>query len=118
MELQFTKDKFESLGTLKEFCDRFGACEVTCHDLDKQNIYIVVKSEQEIEFKLYCSHELSNIIRNDTTLDISRFAILRVSNNDGTNYIRVSQRISHEVKDLVATDFVVTSTLSLEDLIN
>jgi hypothetical protein len=83
---------FEELGTLKEFCEKYGECEISFENINDYNVSLNIVSEQEIEFKILCSNALSEIIRNEKKLpeNITEYNVLKVTEN-GRSYIRVSQ---------------------------
>lgn len=88
---------FEDLGTLKEFCEKYGEYKISFEDINEYNIALTVISNQEIEFKILCSNALSEIIRNEKDLpeNLTEYHVLRVNEND-KSYIRVSQSITLE----------------------
>lgn len=97
MAIEFKKDpKYEDLGSLDDFFSKYGDCSVSIENIDKANIPLSIISNQEIEFKLYCSYALSDIIRQQQGFphDMENYRILRITNSDGSNYIRVSQSIN------------------------
>lgn len=87
----------EDLGTLKEFCEQYGECEISLENINEYNITLTVISNQEIEFKILCSNALSEIIRNEKDLpeNLTEYHVVRVTGND-KSYIRVSQSITLE----------------------
>lgn len=89
--------EFEDLGTLKEFCEKYGRFKIYFEDIGDYNICLKVITYQEIEFKILCSNALSEIIRKDGKLpeNIDEYHILRITTY-GRSYIRVSQSISVE----------------------
>jgi len=92
----FKKDnRFEDLGSLKEFGEKFGICKISIASISEANIHLSIKSNQEIEFKMLCSIPLSQIIRAKKSLpeNIAEYRVLRIKENDETSYIRVSQSI-------------------------
>lgn len=94
MKIESKKDpKFENLGTLNDFISKYGVCSMTIDDINEPNIPLSIISNQEIEFKLYCSYALSDIIRHQQGFPygMKNYRILRITNNDGSSYIRVSQ---------------------------
>lgn len=96
MPLIFKKDdKFEDLGSLEEFLSSYGNSSVSIDNIDEPNIRLTIVSEQEIEFKLYCSNPLSSIIRQNGGFPegMEKYRILRITKEDGSSYIRVSQSI-------------------------
>ena len=96
MPLIFKKDdKFEDLGSIEEFFSSYGDCSVSIDDIDEPNIRLTIISEQDIEFNLFCSKSLSNIIRQNGGFPegMGKYRILRITKEDGRNYIRVSQSV-------------------------
>lgn len=91
-------DKYEDLGTLQEFCNNFGTCKIYVEDLDRRNIRLTIRSNQDVEFKLFCSAALSDIIKSKKGLpaDIEKYRLLRIRKRFGSHYIRVSQSIHLE----------------------
>jgi len=114
MPLLFKKDdKFEDLGSVEEFFSRYGDCSVSIDDIDEPNIRLTIISNQEIEFKLLCSNALSEIIRQETGFPkgMERYRILRITKNDGTSYIRVSQSIDIDLNQANSEIQVLEKTL-------
>ena len=100
MSLEFKKDdKFEDLGSFEDFFNNYGDCSVSIDHIDKPNIQLTVISNQEIEFKLVCSLPLSNIIREEKGFPtgMEKYRILRISRQDSSSYIRVSQSVDIEL---------------------
>nr|WP_315173344.1 hypothetical protein [uncultured Flavobacterium sp.] len=91
-------NKFEYLGSLKEYCNKYGRCVISYEDTNDANVKIKISSEQEIEINILCSRSLSDIIRNKKELptNIYDYNVLRIINNNGTSYIRLSQVIEAE----------------------
>ena len=91
-------NKFEYLGSLKEYCNKYGRCELSYEETNDANIKIKIYSEQEIEIIIFCSRSLSEIIRNEKGLpsNIYDYNVLRIIDNNGISYIRVSQVINAE----------------------
>jgi hypothetical protein len=97
--LEFKKDeKFEDLGSLDDFFNSYGDCDVSIEDIEKTNIQLTIVSNQQIEFKLVCSQALSNIIReeNGFPFGMEKYRIYRICEPDGNCYIRISQSIMIE----------------------
>lgn len=100
MSLVFKKeDKFEDLGSIEEFLSSYGDCSVSIDDIDEPNIRISIVSNQEIEFKILCSTPLSSIIRQNGGFPegMEKYRILKITKDDGSKYIRVSQSVDIDV---------------------
>lgn len=96
MPIVFKKDdKFEDLGSIEEFLSSYGDCSVSIDDIDEPNIGLTIVSNQEIEFKILCSTPLSSIIRQNGGFPegMEKYRILKITKDDGSKYIRVSQSI-------------------------
>lgn len=96
MALEWKKnDKFEHLGTLEDFFKDYGDCHGIIGDINEPNIKLNIKSEQEIEFTIYCSKPLSEIIRNSRTIPeyMNQYNLYRIIDSFGNKYIRVTQEI-------------------------
>ncbi|HOD10152.1 MAG TPA: hypothetical protein PKH91_05370 [Flavobacterium sp.] len=91
-------NQFEDIGSLKEFCEKYGDCKITFEDIKDSNITLNIISNQEVEFKFLCSRTLSEIIRENKSLpdNIREYRILRINCDSGISYIRVSQSIKIE----------------------
>jgi hypothetical protein len=120
-------DKYEDLGTLIDFCNNFGTCKIHVEDMDSRNIRLVIRSYQDVEFKLLCSSSLSDIIKSKQKLppEIGKYRILRIRRKLGSQYIRISQSIhieadpdnpmtEEELNDIPGN---VTISYKIEDLI-
>ena len=100
MSLEFNaNDNFQDLGSLGEFCRNFGTCHIKIKDKTELNICLTIKSNQDIEFILYCSRPLSHILREikGFPADFDKYRIYRIRANNGRKYIRVSQVINIDV---------------------
>lgn len=91
-------NKFEDLGSLKDFCSKYGTYNIVIENDIASNIYLLIKSEQEIELRIFCSIALSEIIRDEGELpkNIDDYHVLRIKRNDDTSYLRVSQNLNIE----------------------
>ena len=91
-------NKFEDLGSLKDFCSKYGAYTIVIENDIASNIYLFINSEQEIELRILCSMALSEIIRVEGELpkNIDDYHVLRIKRNDDTSYLRVSQNLNIE----------------------
>jgi len=91
-------NKFEDLGSLKDFCSKYGAYNIVIENDTSSNIYLLIISEQEIELRILCSIALSEIIRVEGELpkNIDDYHVLRITRNDDTSYLRVSQNLNFE----------------------
>lgn len=100
------KSSFEDLGSLNDFCSKFGACEVSIINFKDRNICLSIMSNEEIEFKLYCSESLSNIIKetNDFPNEFINYRVKRVTRDDGSKYIRLTQAIDIRMDPNVSLD--------------
>jgi hypothetical protein len=100
MPLVFKKDdKWENLGSIDEFFSSYGDCSVSIDDINEPNIRLSIVSNQEIEFKLLCSTSLSSIIRQNGgfPLGMGKYIIYKITEGNGSKYIRVSQSIEIDV---------------------
>jgi hypothetical protein len=96
MPIVFKKDdKFEDLGSIEEFFSGYGDSSVSIEDIDEINIRLTIVSNQEIKFEILCSTRLSSIIRQYGGFpdEMEKYRILKITKNDGSKYIRVSQSI-------------------------
>jgi hypothetical protein len=117
MALDFKKDdKFEDLGSLKEFCSNYSICKIYIDNINDSNIMLTIKSSQEIQFNLLCSHTLSNILRKLKSFPerFECYRVLRIKNDNGDKFIRVSQNIDLEVNELLSDEEFDKLTNSLE----
>jgi hypothetical protein len=90
MPLIFKKDdKFEDLGSIEDFFSSYGDCSVSIDNIDEPNIRLTIVSEQ------FCSNPLSSIIRQNGGFPegMGKYRILRITKEDGSSYIRLSQSI-------------------------
>lgn len=90
------EDQFENLGSLKEYCEKFGGViQIEVDNTEPYNTVLIIKMREEVELKLLCSIPLSKIIFETklTTEEILDYKVLRVTKDDGSKYIRVSQSI-------------------------
>lgn len=107
MALDFKKDdKFEDLGSLKDYCNNYGTCKISIDNIKDSNILLTIKSSQEIHFTLLCSYPLSNIIKKQKSFPekFESYRILRIKKNNGEKFIRVSQNIDIEENQLLANE--------------
>lgn len=96
MPLDFKKnEKFEDLGSLNEFLSNYGNYQISIHNVESENILLIINSEQEIELQIYCSKNLSKLIKTEEDFykDITNYRVLRITNDNGNKYIRVSQSV-------------------------
>jgi len=117
MALEFKKDdKFEDLGSLKEYCNSYGKCKISIHNINDSNIALTIKSSQEIQFILLCSYALSNIIKKHRSFPekFESYRILRIKKDNGEKFIRVSQNIDIEENQLLSDEEFDKLTNSLE----
>ena len=117
MALEFKKDeKFEDLGSLKEFCSNYGICKISIKNINDSNIVLTIKSSQEIQFSLLCSYRLSNILKKIKAFPkrFECYRVLRITNNNGDKFIRVSQNIDLEVNELLTHEEFEKLTNSIE----
>jgi hypothetical protein len=93
--LEFTKSPFEDLGSMKEFCEKFGQYTPHILNLEDENICLIIQSEQEIEIMLYCSKALSNIFRESKGFpeEFENYRVIRITDENGNKYIRLTQVI-------------------------
>ena len=107
MALDFKKDdKFEDLGSLKDYCNNYGTCKISIDNITDSNILLTIKSSQEIQFTLLCSYPLSNIIKKHKSFPekFESYRILRIKKDNGEKFIRVSQNIDIEENQLLADE--------------
>lgn len=108
MALEFKKDnKFEDLGSLKEYCSYYGECKISIDNINNSNIVLTIKSSQEIQFTLICSYALSNIIKKQKSFPekFESYRILRTKKEKGEKFIRVSQNIEIDGNQLSDEEF-------------
>ena len=99
MALEFTRDdKFEDLGSLKDYYKNYGTCKISIDNIKDSNIVLNIKSSQEIQFTLLCSYALSNIIKKQKSFPekFENYRILRIKRDNEEKFIRVSQNIDIE----------------------
>ena len=108
MALEFKKnDKFEDLGSLKEYFSNYGECKISIDNINDSNIVLTIKSSQEIQFTLLCSYALSNIIKKQKSFPekFEYYRILRTKKENGEEYIIVSQNIEVDGNKLSDEEF-------------
>lgn len=109
-----TKDsRFEDLGSLKELCEKYGGVgEVRIENSNEQNLLLILKTKEEFEMRLLCSIGLSKIISESDSFskDFLDYRVLRITENNGQKYIRVSQNI--EIKGDPNIDIMTQIELS------
>lgn len=106
-------NKFEDLGSLKEFCNNFGKCKVKIQDKAASRITLNIRSIQDVEINILCSIALSEIIKNTKgfSKDFQYYRLLRITKSNGEKIIRLSQAIAFDVDELLA------ESTSYEDLV-
>lgn len=109
-------DKFEDLGSLKEFCSKYGKCKISVENINDSNIVLTIKSSQEIQFSLLCSYPLSNILKKLKAFPekFEHYRVLRIKKDNGDKYIRVSQNIDIEENQLFSNEEFDKLTNGLE----
>jgi len=92
-------DEFIDLGSLKEFCEKFGGIKVLKIDSkDGYNIVLIVETFDDIELKFKCSRALTEIINgldsfSEECLD---YRVYKIIKKNGERYIRVTKVIHAE----------------------
>jgi hypothetical protein len=117
MAVEFKKnDRFEDLGTLKEYCSYYGRCKISINNINDSNIVLTIKSSQEIQISLLCSYPLSNIIKKLKAFPekFESYRILRIKKDNGDKFIRVSQNIDIEANQLLSDEEYDKLTNDLE----
>lgn len=94
MSLKFN-DKFEDLGSMDDFFSQYGDCSVSIDKIDEPNIKLSIISVEGIEFKILCSTSLSKIIfqNNGFPEGMEKYRVQRITRDDGSKYIRITQSI-------------------------
>lgn len=84
--------KFQDLGSIEEYFNKFGDFECRIIDIDETNIKLLIISEEEVETIMLCSQKLSKIIKenNGFPKGMNNYRILRIVNSNNKPFIRVS----------------------------
>jgi len=91
-------DKFEYLGTLKEWLNRdYSILKITIleQDLNEKNIPIFISTFEEVGLRLFCTISLSNAIRNKkrSIEELKKNIVVKVIRDDGKSFFRLSELI-------------------------
>jgi hypothetical protein len=84
--------KFQDLGSLDEYFDKYGETDCYIEDLKSSNIKLLFKTKDEIEIILTCSQQLSDIIKKNSGFPqgMENYRVLRILKDNGDSYIRIS----------------------------
>ncbi|MDD2382513.1 MAG: hypothetical protein WCY58_13235 [Mariniphaga sp.] len=112
MALEFKNNNtFEDLGSLEDFLKDYGDCQIEIENINEINICLIIKSEQQIDFRIYCSKPLSEIIKsNDFSFeDFMKYNLYRITNEAGQKYLRLTKEMQIDSDpDIHLMDFIKT----------
>ena len=91
-------EKFQDLGSIEEYFNKFGDFECRIMDIDETNIKLLIISDEEVETTMICSQKLSKIIKENKGFPngMNNYRILRIVNSNSKPFIRVSVNMKIE----------------------